>query len=181
MYSYSTQRSIMEDFADPSSELSRAVAYAMKSIGAPGSALKQEQQAAIQTVYGGGDVFVWLPTGFGKSICFEVLPFVYDYKLGRAGTPTCSLVLVLSPLVSLMVNQVTSLRKRGVNSAIISASDKIDKTFLATVHNLSKYGILFSVPEAILGHKWRESVEKPEISERIVAVVVDEAHCVSKW
>ena len=82
----------MEAFADPSSEFSRAVAYAMKSIGAPGLALKQEQQAAIQTVYGGGDVLVWLPTGFGKSICFEVLPFVYNYKLGRAGTRTCSLV-----------------------------------------------------------------------------------------
>ena len=49
-------------------------------------------------------MFIWLPTGFGKLICFELLPFVYDHKLGSVGTHTCGLVLVLSPLIPLMVN-----------------------------------------------------------------------------
>ena len=72
-------------------------------------------------------MFVRLPTGFGKSVCFKLLPFVYDHKLGREGTKTCSLVLVLSPLISLMVNQVTNLKLRGVRTTIISGSDKISK------------------------------------------------------
>ena len=54
-------------------------------------------------------------TGFGKSLCYEVLPFVMDDKLGRHG----SIVIVISPLVSLMVDQVQSLRQRSVNAAII--------------------------------------------------------------
>ena len=49
-------------------------------------------------------VFLWLPTGFGKSICFELLPFVFDFKLGRVDTESSS-VIVVSSLVSLMVDQ----------------------------------------------------------------------------
>ena len=41
--------------------------------------------------------------------------------------------------------------------------------------------LLFSVPEAVFGHKWRDSIENPDVSDRIVAIVIDEAHCVSKW
>ena len=52
------------------------------------------------------DIFVWLPTGFGKTVCFEVLPFMFDMKLSRVD----SLVVVVSPLVSLMIDQVRSLR-----------------------------------------------------------------------
>ena len=47
---------------------------------------KPEQVAAIQSVYDGKDVFVWLPTGFGKSFCYEALPFVADWKHGRVDT-----------------------------------------------------------------------------------------------
>ena len=67
-------------------------------------------------------MFLWLPTGFGKSICFQVIPFLFDYKLGRIESPLPqrSVVVVVSPLVSLMVDQVTSLRLRGVNAAILS-------------------------------------------------------------
>ena len=57
--------------------------------------LKPEQKACVKSIYEGKDVFLWLPTGFGKSICYEVLPFVFDIELGRVG----SLVFVVSPLV----------------------------------------------------------------------------------
>ena len=60
--------------------------------------LKPEQKECI---FDGKDVFVWLPTGFGKSICYEVLPFIFDKNLGTDN----SLVIVVSPLVSLMVDQ----------------------------------------------------------------------------
>ena len=98
--------------------------------------LKPEQQSAIRIILGGSDVFVWLLTGFGKSVCFKLLPFVYDHKLGRVGTQTRRLVVVLSPLISLMVNQVTNLKLRRVSTAIISGIDKISNNLQATQKDL---------------------------------------------
>ena len=57
--------------------------------------LKREQRASIKAVYEGKDAFVWLPTRFGKSVCYEALPFVFDFKL-RTNAPC--LALVISPL-----------------------------------------------------------------------------------
>ena len=160
----------------------QATAYALERVGALSTlVLKKEQVSAVQAVYEWFDVF-WLPTGFGKSIRYELLPFVFDHKLGRIeGTNIYSLVIVVTPLVSLMVDQVTDLKKRDVDAAIISGSDRIEKSHLATEQKLKDYRVLFTVPEAILEHKWRYFFEKPDISNRIVAIVVDEAHCVSKW
>ena len=63
--------------------------------------LKAEQLDAIKCIYDGKDVFLRLPTGFGKSICYETLPFVFNYKHSDGGTGGgCSVVLVVSPLAS---------------------------------------------------------------------------------
>ena len=61
-----------------------------------------EQVAAVRAAYEGKDVFVRLPTGFAKSLCYEALPFVFDWKFKQVDN---SLVLVASPLVALMVDQ----------------------------------------------------------------------------
>ena len=146
--------------------------------------LKKEQLQTIRNLYNGKDVFLWLPTGFGKSICYEVLPFLFDYKSSRAG-PGNSTVLVVSPLVSLMVDQVCSLRARGVCAAIMTGNRGVtDKEFLAQDGgvDLSKYSLLFSSPEAIIeSERWRELLLKPPLNKNIVAVAIDKAHCVSKW
>ena len=168
-------------------DFDRALSYALQRLGTPDMKLKPEQEASISAVCKGNDVFVWLPTGFGKSVCYEVLPFIMDCKLGRVAgesgqcSAICSVVLVISPLISLMVDQVLSLRRRGVDAAIITSGGGVNKDLLATEDDIGKCSLLFCAPEALVGSKWREAVEKPVISERIVAVVVDEAHCVSKW
>ena len=65
--------------------------------------MNAEQLDAIKCIRDGEDVFLWLPTGFGKSICYETLPFVFNYKHSDSGTGGgCSVVLVVSPLVSLV-------------------------------------------------------------------------------
>ena len=61
-------------------------------------------------------MFVWLLTGYGKSLCYQVLPFLFDHT----GRRTDSLVVVVSPLVSLMVDQVHVLQQKGVKAAIMS-------------------------------------------------------------
>ena len=81
-------------------KMERPIAYALRHVEYPSMTLEPEQKDCVQCVYEGKDVFVWLPTGFGKTVCFEVLPFMFDMKLGRVD----SLVVVVSPLVSLMVD-----------------------------------------------------------------------------
>ena len=159
------------------------LAYTMKRIGKDGLCIKDEQKQAIQDVYEGKDVFVWLPTGYGKSVCYECLPFLYDMKLDRhLSEQERSVVLVISPLVSLMVDQVSSLRSRGVPAAILSSQGSIDKSLLATEGDLSRFSLLFAAPEAIIGvGKWRNRFLEPPLCNQVVAIAVDEAHCLSRW
>ena len=132
--------------------------------------------------FDGEDVFLWLPTGFGKSLCYQLLPYLFDYKFGRVTAGSPSLVVVVCPLISLMVDQVRKLRHRGVKAAILtSSSDLPDNTLIATGDDLERASYLFSAPEAILGSKWRTTLMQPCVRRRIVAIAIDEAHCVSKW
>ena len=99
-------------------EFESVLKYALECTASHGMSPKPEQVTAIRAVYDQKDVFVWLPTGFGKLLCYETIPFIYDWKLRRVDYR--SLVLVVSPLVALMIDQVKSLRKRNVKAAIIS-------------------------------------------------------------
>ena len=162
------------------SQFATAVSYAVSKVGKTGIVLKPEQLQAVRHIYEGRDVFLWLPTGFGKSICYEVLPFLFDRKLESE----CSTVIVVSPLVSLMVDQVADLRLRGVCAAIMSGHKGVHKNLLATDRDVEAgtFCLLFCAPEAIVGsEKWREMLLRPPLSERVVAVAIDEAHCVSEW
>jgi len=170
------------------SSFDTCLAFALERIGKQQLKLKREQVASIRHVYDhdGKDVFVWLPTGFGKSICFECLPFVFDFKHNRTVSSSVRMtVLVVSPLVSLMINQVESLRKRGVSAVILSGNEGAERSLLAQEKDLSvsgKYSLLFTSPEAIVGvERWREKFIQPPLSDTVDAVAVDEAHCVSKW
>ena len=166
-------------------DFDETLSYALGAIGKKDLCLKDEQELAIWHLYE-GYVFLWLPTGFGKSICFECLPFLFDVKLGRKeDTCSCSVVLVISPLVSLMSDQVSSLRKRGVAAAILSSHGICDKSFLANDKDLQTplmFSLLFASPEAVIGAtRWRERLMNYPLNDRIVALTIDEAHCVSKW
>jgi len=114
------------------SVLSTCLAFALERIGKQRLKLKREQVASIRHVYDGKDVFVCLPTGFGKLICFECLHFVFDFRHNRSGSSSVrTTVLVVSPLVSLMIDQVESLRKRGVSAAILSGNEGVERSLLA--------------------------------------------------
>ena len=155
----------------------QALNYALQSIGKGDLTLKKEQVEGVRYVYNGKDVFVWLPTGFGKSVIYECLPFVFETLNERK-----SLVLVVSPLVSLMIDQVKSLKKRGVCAAIMSDHRLVDPSVLLCEQDMDKYHLIFSAPEAVVKvERWRQLLTDPNVSRRIVAIAVDEAHCVSKW
>lgn len=160
----------------------RRLVFALKSVGKGHLTLKKEQLSALRHAYDGEDVFVWLPTGFGKSIVYECLPFLFDHKLDRLRACSCNVVLVVSPLVALMIDQVESLRKRGVDRAVMSDREGVDKGLLVSEKHISQYHLLFCAPEAvILVERWRQLLSDSPLHFRIVAIAVDEAHCVSKW
>ena len=88
--------------ASSSFNFDRALAYALSCVKQEGLCLKDQQVEAVKRLSEGKDVFVWFPTGYGKSICYQLLPFVFDIKLGRTSAPLIdrSVVLVIFPLVS---------------------------------------------------------------------------------
>ncbi len=164
-----------------SSAFSAALAFSLDQLGLSHVSLKDEQCSAIKAVYWGQDVFVCLPTGYGKSLCYQTLPFVMDYKSRTSKEASNSAIIVVSPLIALMEDQVGGLRKQGVKACIISSSTALLKENVCTHHSLGTDKLFFCAPEALITSKWRDAFDRPDFSDRIAAVVVDEAHCVSKW
>ena len=161
-----------------------AVTYALKQLRMSDLTLREEQLQSMRAVYGGKDVFVCLPTGFGKSLCFQALPFLFDHRCGPSAAPSPrNCVIVFSPLVALMADQVESLRKRGVQAVVISSGtrDTIAKEFLASESALKCASIIFCAPEILSKTKWRDILQSEGVASRVCAIVVDEAHCISKW
>ena len=141
------------------SSFHEALTYAQEMLGCPELALKEEQKLAIHAIYSGSDVFVWLPTGFGKSMCFHYLPFVFDYKLELVSASKRSVVVVVvAPLVALMVDQVQSLRAKGVEAAIVSsggregrvAGDLLTSDFQSLIS--SSLALIRSLSSCVRGH-----------------------------
>ena len=164
-----------------SSAFEGAIHYALERFVSTHLGLKEEQLKATRAVYEGKNVFVWLPTGFGKSLCYQAIPFVMDYKLKLVGTSRSSAVIIVSSLIAVMVDQIQTLRSTGVKASIIYSGSDLAAPFIATESNLCSDSLLFSSPEALITRKWRDALENSAVSEWIVAVAIDEAHCVSKW
>ena len=166
------------------SSFSSALYYALSCVGKPGLVLKDKQLEALKCLY--SDFFLWVPTGYGKSICFQTLPFLFDAKLGRTSAPPshCSVVLVVSPLVALMVNQVSYLQSVGVSTAILSGNKGVDKKYETVCNDVSegKYYLFYSSPEALFTNdQWTQLMLQPPFCNCLAAITIDKAHCVYKW
>jgi ATP-dependent DNA helicase RecQ len=125
------------------------------------------QTAAVEGVLSGRDVLVLMPTGGGKSLCFQVP------ALTRAG-----LTIVVSPLISLMKDQVDALQSIGVPAALINSTlprDEAQATLAAA--RAGQLKLLYVAPERFDSDTFRS--ELPALGVTLLAV--DEAHCVSQW
>ncbi len=134
------------------------VCYALSQLGLSDLQLKNEQKQAIYAIYGGKDVFICLPTGLGKSICFQILPFLFDHKRGLVGGKRRSCAIV-----ALMVDQVRNLRKSGVQAVIISCGSRgssvVGKN--AAENSVTSASHIFSSPKALAHTKWMEALGNP--------------------
>ena len=151
-------------------EIRTSAAQAARELG---YVLKPKQEEAVLAFVGGQDVFVSLPTGFGKTLCFAVLPWTFDQLRGEARK---SIVIVVSPLNALMESQVKTYREKGISAAFVHSSAEIG----SIEEGLCQ--LVFFSPESLLcKRRWRELLRSPVYRSNLVGVVIDEAHCVEKW
>jgi len=125
------------------------------------------QREIVEHVVAGGDALVLMPTGGGKSLCYQ-LP-----ALLREGT-----ALVISPLIALMQDQVAALRQLGVRAAFLNST--LDAREAAVVERALRDGeldLLYVAPERLVMPRMLELLEQ----SRIALFAIDEAHCVSQW
>eukprot|EP00733_Pompholyxophrys_punicea_P001127 Pompholyxophrys_punicea_v1_NODE_495_length_1840_cov_5.228571.p1 type:complete len:429 gc:universal NODE_495_length_1840_cov_5.228571:472-1758(+) len=150
-----------------------------KGIGFVRQHFKHQQIRAIWAVANRKDVLVVLPTGFGKSLIFQVLPFVMEFMLrGDLSEPfkilpqhlTC---IIFSPLIALMEDQVMTMSKIGVVAARWSAENNCLVQLIA-----GKPALIYVSPEAFLNTEALQILIK---NCNICCLVVDEAHCIVSW
>ena len=128
---------------------------------------RENQQEIIQTVLDGRDAFVLMPTGSGKSICYQI-PSIILKGVG----------LVVSPLIALMQNQVEALRQNGIRAAFLNSSLSPDASKQIEHRVLSgECDILYVAPERLFTERFQNFLGKIPIA----LFAIDEAHCVSQW
>ena len=151
----------------------------VKVAGSLGYTLKPEQKQALLKFVGGQDVFVSLPTGFGKSLCYILLPRIFDLL---RGVKNKCIVIVVSPLIALIKNQVASITKIGLSATYVSDRDtKLASTSVQSVMK-GNVSIVFISPEALfISTKWKSMLSSDIYRENLVGFIVDEAHCIKKW
>jgi len=128
---------------------------------------RKGQEASVRSILEGRDTLSLLPTGGGKSVCFQVPALV----LG-------GVTIVVSPLISLMHDQVASLSGRGIDA--FSFTGRIDRSIerhLQLRMNASKAFLLYVAPERIGSQK----LDRVLAGVKVSLIVVDEAHCISAW
>jgi ATP-dependent DNA helicase RecQ len=134
-----------------------------------------EQQAVVEHVIAGGDALVLMPTGGGKSLCYQV-PAIARQRAGLGVT------IVVSPLIALMHDQVGALREAGVaatflNSALsFEQAEAIERDVLA-----QKYTLLYAAPERITTPRFMDLLARLAKRGKLALFAIDEAHCVSQW
>ncbi|WP_433078083.1 DNA helicase RecQ [Dactylosporangium sp. CA-052675] len=130
-------------------------------------AFRGSQQEIIEHVIAGGDALVLMPTGGGKSLCYQIPAIV------RPGT-----AVVISPLIALMQNQVDTLRELGVRAGFINSTLDFDtrRTVEAEFAG-GELDLLYLAPEALASQSTMRLLDRGKIG----LFAIDEAHCVSQW
>ena len=138
-------------------------------------AFRGQQAAVVDHLVGGGDALVLMPTGGGKSLCYQV-PAIARHRAGRG------VALVVSPLIALMHDQVGALEEAGVHAAFLNSTldgdeaRRIERELLG-----GRLVLLYAAPERILTPRFLAMLDSLHERGLFSLVAIDEAHCVSQW
>lgn len=137
------------------------------------SNFRGRQLEAIETVLAGKDCFCLMPTGGGKSLCYQIP------ALAKAG-----IVLVVSPLIALMENQVSILKSQGIPAEYLSSTQKVatkEKIYDDIDSGKPILRLLYVTPELIATNGFMTKLKKVHSRGLLNLIAVDEAHCISSW
>ncbi|MBS5306310.1 DNA helicase RecQ [Clostridium tertium] len=128
---------------------------------------RRGQENIINSILSGNDVLAIMPTGGGKSICYQIPALLLD-----------GVTIVISPLISLMKDQVDAIKEMGIESTYINSS-LTSKEFEEIITNVkeNKYKIVYVAPERLESYEFIMAITECRISQ----IAIDEAHCVSQW
>jgi ATP-dependent DNA helicase RecQ len=131
------------------------------------NAFRGEQAEIIDHVVAGGDALIVMPTGAGKSICYQIPALMRD------GT-----AIVVSPLIALMEDQVTSLKQNGIRAAFLNSTLASEAVIeIEAALKAGNLDLLYLAPERLLMERTLQLLESVKLS----LFAIDEAHCVSQW
>ena len=128
---------------------------------------REGQERAIEAISAGRDVLVIMPTGSGKSLCYQIPALVLP-----------GVTVVVSPLIALMKDQVDALSLRGVRVTFINSSVTADEQW-TRLQELERgaYKLMYVAPERFRSRAFRSALSRVEVS----LLAIDEAHCISQW
>ena len=127
------------------------------------------QREIIQNILDGRDTLAVMPTGGGKSLCYQIPALIFD-----------GITVVVSPLISLMQDQVGALLENGVSAAFLNSTLNLDE-YKKTVHDIKSGGakLLYLSPEALATERVKSILREADVP--VSCVTIDEAHCISEW
>ncbi|TAM39836.1 MAG: DNA helicase RecQ [Burkholderiaceae bacterium] len=138
-------------------------------------AFRSPQQAIVEHVVAGGDALVLMPTGGGKSLCYQI-PAIAREQQGQGVT------VVVSPLIALMHDQVGALREAGVAAAFLNSTldweqaQEVERRLLR-----GEFTLLYAAPERVTTPRFLAQLDALHARGKLSLFAIDEAHCVSQW
>ena len=155
--------------------IQRVIADVARDLGY--ESLTTEQTDAITVFFCGRNVLVCLPTSSGKSLCFVLLPKVVDALKAAVGVKyqRPSIPLVISPLISLMEDQVARFSAIGIPSIATKGRGNLE-----SVHR-GEYQLIFMSLEALLDLRNQDMLRSEVYQEYLIGLAVDVAHCIKEW
>jgi ATP-dependent DNA helicase RecQ len=132
---------------------------------------RHQQQAIVEHVIAGQDALVLMPTGGGKSLCYQIPALARD-----------GLAIVVSPLIALMQDQVEALQQLGVNAAFLNSSLSAEDNARITREVVSgEIKLLYVAPERLMVGSFLSLLDEVQQHTGLALFAIDEAHCVSQW
>lgn len=139
------------------------------------TAFRGPQQAIIEHVCAGGDALVLMPTGGGKSLCYQI-PALVRQQAGQGVT------VVISPLIALMHDQVGALHELGVEAAYLNSSLSGEAAYAVEQQlRQGRITLLYAAPERVTSNRFQVILDSLMARGQLSLFAIDEAHCVSQW